>query len=207
VANALTSLAKMRQSMDNVTVLAWCCRAITSYRCEDNAALDSDVTQGSGAAAADGGRPPAPPAGRNPAPRRTSAATSDGGQGSGNFQNSLSRIGTCVDAGGRASVGWSGLAAAAAAAAAGEVQGCTTVRKSKAAAAIEVGGYTTVKQSKAAASERGGYTTVKQTEVAAAERGGYTTVKQSEVAAAAPTAAAVSTRFEGSFDPHMNPVP
>ena len=119
-----------------------------------------------------------------------SAATSDGGQGSGNFQNSLSRIGTCVDAGGRASVGWSGLAAAAAAAA-GEVQGCTTVRKSKAAAAIEVGGYTTVKQSKAAASERGG----------------YTTVKQSEVAAAAPTAAVISTRFEGSFDPHMNPVP
>lgn len=30
VANALTSLAKMRQSMDNITVLAFCCREIAS---------------------------------------------------------------------------------------------------------------------------------------------------------------------------------
>ena len=51
VANALTSLAKMRQSMDNITALAWCCRALDATSLDDA----GDVTGGGGGGVGVGG--------------------------------------------------------------------------------------------------------------------------------------------------------
>lgn len=81
VANALTSLAKMRQSMDNITALAWCCSALN-----DTSLLDGDGATGGGGggegerAYDGGGGPGLGKQTRSQANRRTSVGTA--GEGS-----------------------------------------------------------------------------------------------------------------------------